>query len=231
MDWSFWGKVESLLFELDIKPILAVVPDNQDPKLVVMPPREDFWDRVRYWQGQGWAIAVHGFQHRYETASAGLLGINAYSEFAGQSREIQRQKLESALEIFGANGIVADAWVAPGHSFDETTVELITELGIPTISDGYYWRPVRRMGAVWIPQQMWRFRKLPGGVWTICYHTNRFSEVDLAQLSGDLRRYRNRTIGLAELLALDLARQETVLDRLFNWCWMLAIRCKRRWWK
>jgi predicted deacetylase len=229
MDWSVWDAVESLLFELDIKPILAVVPDNQDTKLVVAPPRQDFWDRVRYWQSQGWSIALHGFEHRYETTSSGLIGLNRYSEFAGLARDVQRQKLESALKIFSAHSISADAWVAPAHSFDQTTVEVLSELGVRVISDGYYWKPVQRMGAVWVPQQMWRLRPLPGGVWTVCYHPNRFSVDDVTRLSADLRRFRGRIVGLSSLLSEEPIAPESYWDRLFNWCWMQAIHFKRRW--
>lgn len=231
MDWSIWEKVESLLLKLEIKPILAVVPDNKDPKLDVMPPRKGFWDRVRFWQSQGWCIALHGFEHRYETAATGLVGINAKSEFAGLARQIQKRKLESAMKIFSARGVTADAWIAPGHSFDETTIELITQLGIQIISDGFYWRPVHYLGAIWVPQQMWRFRPLPGGIWTVCYHSNQFSEVDLTRLNADLHHYRHRIIGLSDVLAKRKPNPITNLDHLFNWCWMNAIQFKRRWLK
>src|SRR5260370_42375028 len=55
----------SALMARRLKPILAVVPDNQDPMLKVDAPVADFWDRVRQWQARGWTIALHGYQHRY----------------------------------------------------------------------------------------------------------------------------------------------------------------------
>ena len=33
MKWSTWEKVEDILLRSNVKPILAVVPDNQDPSL------------------------------------------------------------------------------------------------------------------------------------------------------------------------------------------------------
>ena len=53
MNWSVWESVESILLKYHIKPILAVVPDNQDPQLVVDAPRPDFWEKVRQWQSYG----------------------------------------------------------------------------------------------------------------------------------------------------------------------------------
>src|SRR4051794_21040655 len=100
MDWAKWERVENVLFELGIKPLVAVVPANRDRKLAHSPAREDFWPRIRSWQAAGWSIGLHGFEHRYETDSAGLLGVNAYSEFAALGADVQRAKLRAALEIF-----------------------------------------------------------------------------------------------------------------------------------
>ena len=46
MNWDMWSRIESVLLEHKISPLLAVVPDNQDRKLVAGAAREDFWDRV-----------------------------------------------------------------------------------------------------------------------------------------------------------------------------------------
>ena len=35
MNWSVWEAVEEVLVEADIKPILAVIPDNQDDHLKI----------------------------------------------------------------------------------------------------------------------------------------------------------------------------------------------------
>src|SRR5262252_3697380 len=73
MNWQVWSEIEAALLDQDLKPILAVVPDNQDPVLKVDPPVEDFWERVRTWQARGWTIALHGYQHRYVTHSPGIV--------------------------------------------------------------------------------------------------------------------------------------------------------------
>ena len=63
MNWAAWSRIETVLDRHGVAPILAVVPDNRDPKLMVDNSRADFWARVRGWQTKGWTIALHGFQH------------------------------------------------------------------------------------------------------------------------------------------------------------------------
>src|SRR5262245_38354882 len=60
MNWLVWDAIESQLIRYAVRPILAVVPDNRDPNLIVDPPRSDFWERVRRWQSRGYTIALHG---------------------------------------------------------------------------------------------------------------------------------------------------------------------------
>src|ERR1700676_5179596 len=62
MDWKIWNEVETILVEEGIKPILAVIPDNQDETLHDAEPNRHFWDRVRSWQTRGWTIGLHGYQ-------------------------------------------------------------------------------------------------------------------------------------------------------------------------
>lgn len=228
MDWAIWEQVEQILIATGARPLLAVVPDNRDPELCIDPPRADFWARVRHWQSLGWAIGLHGHRHRYETRDAGLVGINTRSEFAGLGRELQAGKLRQALAIFRQHGVRADAWVAPGHSFDAVTVELLAEMGLGVISDGYFWRPVRIGGCLWVPQQLWRFRHFPGGSWTVCMHANTFRERDLDELKRALGRFRSRLVSLDDVMAAPLqARPPALADRAFAWLWRSAIKGKR----
>ena len=66
---------------------------------------------------------------------------------------------------------------------------MLLELGIDVISDGFYRRPVRHLGATWIPQQMWRFRRMPSGVWTVCLHGSTLTEPAFETLKADLLRF------------------------------------------
>lgn len=228
MDWTIWGRVEPLLDAHGIRPILAVVPDNQDPGLVAGPPRADFWDQVRAWQAKGWFIALHGHQHRYVTHDAGLVGINAFSEFAGLPYDEQRRKLAAALQVFQAHAVRVDGWVAPAHSFDATTVRALLESGIGVISDGFFRRPVRHLGATWIPQQLWRFRPMPAGVWTVCLHHNGMDERALEALQRNLVHYAPAITSASAVLREFAPAEAGPLDRALAHAWRAALRLKRR---
>jgi predicted deacetylase len=190
-NWEVWEKVEAVLLEHHILPLVAVVPNNQDESLRVSSPDCRFWDRVRRWQSLGWTIGMHGYQHRFVTADPGIVGLNNYSEFAGISRYEQQLKLESALALFRNEYVEPVIWVAPAHSFDNVTVELLRESGICNISDGFYYAPnVDSIGMMWFPQQLWSFRWRPFGVWTICFHINSWREKEILDFRKNVRRYR-----------------------------------------
>ncbi len=226
MHWHNWSRIEKALDQHNIKPIIAVVPDNHDPQLVVDPPRVDFWERVRAWQASGWTIGLHGYQHRYETEEGGFLNINPRSEFAGLPVEAQRRKIRAGLEIFARHGVRPDLWVAPGHSFDATTVQVLIEHSVNLISDGFFWRPVRHRGMVWIPQQWWRFRPMPFGLWTVCLHSNTMSERGLRHFETVLARFASHITSVSEIIGKGPAPHANVGDVVFSKMFMFALQLK-----
>ena len=65
MDVEKWQRMEDLLDKYHIKPIVGVIPNNQDPDMVgVYPKDEQFWEKVQRWKEKGWTIALHGYTHR-----------------------------------------------------------------------------------------------------------------------------------------------------------------------
>jgi predicted deacetylase len=224
MDWEIWDKVESILNQYHIKPIIAVVPDNKDPELMPNPPRDDFWEKVKRWQAAGWTIALHGYQHLYSTKHSGLIQTNSYSEFVGLPYEKQLEKIKLGLEIFQRHGIRADAWIAPAHSFDELTIKALLECGINVISDGYYFRPVKRLGAVWVPQQLWRFRKMRWGLWTICFHHNDIE--DFLNFSAHAPQFASSIISFDQALKDYPAKPYSALDKLTERLWRILFWIK-----
>ena len=202
MNWAMWEEVETILRREQICPLLAVVPDNQDPELQCAPPAPDFWERVRNWQARGWNIALHGFQHKFITADAGLIGLNRFSEFAGLPTSMQKEKLAQALAILQRENIVADAWSAPAHSFDQITLQCLTEVGLRTISDGLFLLPQTDAdGFFWIPQQLSDFRSFPVGIFTVCLHINHWDRTRLRDFEQNVIAYRHRLISLPEISA------------------------------
>jgi predicted deacetylase len=212
MNWELWRLLEGDFLELNIKPIMAVVPDNRDKGLMVSAPgADDFWNSVRSWQARGWTIGLHGYQHRYLTNEAGLYGRISRSEFAGLPAEIQEIKLRNALQIFREQRVSPEVWVAPAHSFDSTTISILSRLGIRIISDGYAIYPYQDAdGVTWIPQQFGKFRKLPFGVWTICCHFNEWTPAETDRFRRDMRKYRRHFTAVTDVL-------ESYRERRRNW--------------
>ncbi|MGH9593805.1 MAG: DUF2334 domain-containing protein, partial [Bryobacteraceae bacterium] len=85
MRWTIWNPIEDFLRSAGVRPILGVIPDNQDRHLKFEAADPRFWDRVRRWQSWGWTIGLHGYQHLYTSSAAGIVGIKDASEFAGSS--------------------------------------------------------------------------------------------------------------------------------------------------
>ncbi len=46
VNWDVWNRIEELLVEFDVKPILSVIPDNRDKALIVSRPGEKSSDKT-----------------------------------------------------------------------------------------------------------------------------------------------------------------------------------------
>lgn len=201
-NWRIWNQVETFLIELDVKPILSVIPDNRDKTLIHDRAGEDFWSRVQSWQERGWTIGLHGYQHCYLTKNPGMFGRTRRSEFAGVPPEVQEIKLRNAVRIFRQHNVRPEVWVAPAHSFDASTIEILSSLNVRIINDGYALFPFEdRRGVVWIPQQVGKFRKLPVGVWTVCFHFNRWNDEDLKGFRANVQQFRQTIVSVNDVLA------------------------------
>jgi hypothetical protein len=224
-----WEEIETTLNGLDIRPIVAVIPDNRDPALLLNDPSADFWPRVQRWQRAGWTIGLHGHQHVFRTTDPGIVGLNHYSEFAGIGFSEQVNKISVGCRILTDNGIRPDAWIAPAHSFDENTVLALAAVpGAPRIiSDGLGFLPHRDgHGMFWIPQQLWRFRPMPIGVWTVCVHPNLWTSEDVRRFTAEIEKYRRSISDTREIERLFGARHPGFLDAAVATTFKWAIRAK-----
>jgi peptidoglycan/xylan/chitin deacetylase (PgdA/CDA1 family) len=217
MNWSVWEEIERTMNHHGVRPILAVVPDNRDPNLVVDLAAPDFWERVRRWQAMGYCIAIHGYQHVYVNRNKGMMRLTPNSEFAGLPYEEQLDKMRKGLAIFAENGVTADAFVAPSHSFDPVTLKVLREVGLKVISDGLWPWPHEEAGIFWIPQQLWRFGPKSSGVWTVCCHHNRWTRRTLDRFIKDLGAYASRMTDVQAITQAYAGRPLTVSDRLSCW--------------
>ena len=211
-----WKGIERVLDNYRIRPIVAVVPDNQDRDLMVDVPDPDFWGRVRSWQAKGWSIAMHGHSHRLnETAARQILPIHRKSEFSGLPFFEQAEKLLRAKEIFDAQGVRISAWIAPAHGFDETTLKALRQTtDIEIISDGIAAFPYYDRDFVWVPQQLWRFRAMPFGLWTICLHPNGMDGAALDAFARNVRDYAESFVNFGDIQMT--RRRRNIIDRMIH---------------
>lgn len=230
MNWDVWERVEKIIQNAGIRPILAVVPDNKHPALMVSSALTSFWEKVRQWKATGWTIGLHGYQHTELTANGGLLGINGWSEFAGLPADEQESRLRAGLDIMRRHDIEPDIWVAPGHSFDHVTIRSLSNLGLRTISDGSALFPFRDSeGVMWIPQQLWRLRRVPFGVWTVGLHVNHWTTSDVARFEEDVNRFRPRITDVGSVIEQHHLRNMTVADRLFATLHRTVLKRRQAW--
>ncbi len=73
-------------------------------------------------------------------------------------------------------------------------------------------------GFYWIPQQLWWFRKMPFGTYTICLHPNTLTARAFQQLEQDLSKHRQLFIGVSDVRFSALAKKrprENTDERLY----------------
>lgn len=226
MDEMRWGKIERLLFAHGVKPIVAIVPANEDPQLERSSPNPRFWDRALAWQSAGWSIGMHGFSHRLQRSAAGLVPVNRYSEFVGVSEGEQRRRIREGVDILEKRGLAPVVWVAPAHGLDPATLlSLRAESKMRIISDGLSMRPFRRWGFTWLPQQLWRPRAVTRGFWTLCIHPNDMDDDAVRRLEAYISSHRD-SFGdphSAAASAVDFGLTDALAGAVFS----TALRFKR----
>jgi len=182
LDIRKWNAIESILDEYNIKPIVAVIPKNEDISLHYSKKNEDFWRVVKNWQSKGWHIAIHGYKHVYHHIERERLIFPFYdrSEFAGLDLHTQCELMQKARAEFEKNDIYPALWVAPSHCFDDVTLEAIRRTtDIRVISDGIALSPYTDYGFSFIPQQLWWPKRKFFGTWTICLHPDTMSPTEI----------------------------------------------------
>lgn len=221
-----WERIEQLLDKHNIRPIVGVIPDNKDRTLFIEKPDAGYWAKIRDWAKKGWAIGLHGCDHLSGADGNALLPINRCSEFAGLSLQEQREKIRHGLEILRNADIFPSLWIAPLHTFDMNTLKaLLLETKIRTISDGVSVFPYRRYGFNWIPQQLWKFRTMPFGVWTICLHPNTMAEEDIKKFEKSLVMHADSFVSVD---GVEYRNRRTLLDLAFTKWFFIQLKKKRR---
>ena len=122
--------------------------------------------------------------------------------------------MRRGLEIFAKYGVRADAWVAPAHSFDRTTVGVLADLGVLVINDGLWpWPFTDARGVTWVPQQLWDFAPKPAGIWTVCCHHNNWTPRKMEDFGKSLESYASKITDLTTVIHSFAGRRLTLADQ------------------
>lgn len=213
MDVLRWNRIERLLDNYNIKPVVGIIPNNQDRDLVCKYKKNlKFWNKAREWQTKGWTIALHGYNHICSTNNGGINPVNVRSEFAGVSLEEQKAKISKGINIFKEHELDAKIFFAPCHTFDMNTLKALkSESGIRIISDTIA-NDIYKMGEFYfIPQQSGYVRNFTFKVTTFCYHPNIMDEHDFEMLERFIKKNRNKFGSFKDLIFKD--RKLDLYDR------------------
>lgn len=178
-----WHRMHDLLEKFNIKPIVAIIPKNEDPKLLQYTIDKDYIITITNWIANGWTPALHGYNHVMDSACGGINPVNIKSEFAGKSLEEQKLKIKDGVRILENLGIKTDIFVAPSHTFDQNTLQALREeSSIRVISDTVASNVYYEKGFFYIPLQSNFARKIKFPIVTFCYHPNSMKEKNFIDL-------------------------------------------------
>ena len=226
MNLENFDRIKHFLVSKNIRPIIGVVPDNQDENLKFSSKNEDFWPMIRNLKQLGWSIAQHGCHHKYSTVESGILKINNFSEFAGLSFKEQLKKIITGKNILIEQKIWEPIFMAPAHSFDDNTLKALKEADFKYVTDGYGLYPWSDRGLTFIPQLFSGFSNFGFGVYTVCIHLNELSEKEVDNVINQINGREHKIIDLPS--ALNLSRKQNIFEEFFFFVFKYLLFIKRR---
>lgn len=230
MNHQKWGRMEALLHKYSIKPMVGVIPYNEDNEQMIDEVDPLFWRKVKIWEQKGWAIALHGYNHCY-TSEGGLNGLNPMwrrSEFAGLSLEEQRQKIKNGMAIMKEQGLNPQFFFAPSHTFDENTLAALrAESDIRIVSDTVGRYPYRHNDFWFIPQVIGHCVKIPfSGIYTFCFHPNVMDVGAFNALENFLKIHKDSFISFDDINLTKYSKRRLV-DMLLSWAFFIYRRLRK----
>lgn len=180
-NWKYLEQLDKVFDKYDIKPILGVVPDNKDIEIVDKNQKvgkEIFFEKIRRYQSRNYIIAMHGVEHDLQcTSKKSIVNINNYGELVNLSYDEKKIKLMHGKKILDDNNINTTMYMPPAHWIDNDTINILNQLDFKYITDGLFAYP-KKINNIWfIPQQLWRPRKMIiPGLFTNCLHINTMNQ-------------------------------------------------------
>lgn len=213
MDWAKFLRFKELCDLYQVKPLIGVVPDNQDAHLCIENSKpvlaEKFWEYIKALENEGWCIAQHGVTHVYTTKKMGCFPLNRLSELAGTGYARQLAALKRGRDILLAHGIKTEIFMAPAHSFDSNTMKALRKLEFSKMTDGFGKRPYLWRGMTFYPisYKQSSCLKKNRGYTTFVVHANTMEDKDFAHYEELFAKYKDRLISYTELMAVEAKKR------------------------
>lgn len=215
-----WQRIFEILDQYGIRPMVGIIPHNEDSKQQIDAPNSDFWNNAKDWVRRGYAIALHGYNHCYISESAGINPLWNRSEFAGVDYEIQSQKIRDGYAILKEKGLDPKYFFAPSHTFDENTLKALMEhTDIRIISDTIATKPYKKGDFIFIPQLGGHCieMKIPG-IWTFCLHPSTMSDKDFELTENFLKAHKDEFIGFEDIDIIHVNTKD-IVSKILSWAY------------
>ena len=212
MDWAKFLRFKELCDLYQVKPLIGVVPENQDAMLHIDEVRDDFWEYLLQLEKEGWVIAQHGCTHIYSTKKKGCFPLNAISEYAGKPYEEQLANLKKGKEILESHGIYTDIFMAPAHSYDRNTLKALKEARFSKLTDGFGNRPYEWKDLTFYPISFKQSNSLKqeSGYTTFVIHANTMNEKDFERYEELFAEHKDKLISYQDYLKVSSEKRGAI---------------------
>ena len=229
MDYSNFKKAVEIVEKFGIKPVIGVVPLNNDKDLIIEKEDNNFWEMVSKLEKKGWGVCMHGYTHVYNRDNPKtILCGRKHSEFAGNSLFEQSKMIEQGKDILERKGIHVDAFFAPAHTFDKNTLKALRKNGFMYNFDSFARRPYKRCGIVNLPCRPLS-KNSPVKVFVI--HTNEWAYKNEAdQLSQFIEQNRDNFITFDEFKRIRRGNRifQMIIEKIYVILYLLKVRLAKR---
>ncbi|MGC6501407.1 MAG: DUF2334 domain-containing protein, partial [Flavobacteriaceae bacterium] len=139
-------------------------------------------------------------------------------------------KMAAGKKILKQKGLSPTLFMAPSHSFDQTTLTVVKELGY-AITDGFGLWPKVKKGILFVPQLFASPVHLGIGVYTICLHTDNMKDNDFERIEKHIEKNHKQYISPHQLDQYTLKKNQYLvhlLDQLMGKIIQNILRLKRK---
>ena len=204
MDWEKFNQLKSVINKYKIKSILGVIPKCEDKTISNFPEYKNYFIDLQKMKSDGDLIAQHGYTHITDSKSKGLYGNEKRSEFAGLNYNDQYERIFKGKKILLKNSLWQPIFMAPVHTFDNTTIKVLRKLDFKLITDGFSRYPYELNGMKLIPQissmPLPNFLPL---ISQLCIHINNLSDEKLKFLISFIEENNHLFISPIDALKLE----------------------------